>query len=197
MKKWVLRLSILLIGITIGFCLFLWWYSYDKGRIFNSLGEQKRITKHIGKDFSPYGLGPYPPLPAKWKNREIWPCDSLEEELRWRVYIKLISQGKDPLRCKTHDGMVFPLYPDTVYIKWERLEPDGGYAYNMLADNEPGDRLSAIIKEKVDKVRKNRANDFSFTKDDIPDDLNVLSFEEGGIDPYKFLNLQKPEEVNP
>ena len=63
----------------------------------------------------------------------------------------------------------------------------------MLADRKPGARLSAIIKEKANKVRKNRTNDFSFTKDDVPDDLKVLSFEEGGIDPYKFLNLQKPE----
>ena len=151
----------------------------------------------LGKDFSPYGLGLYPPLPDKWKNLEIWPCDSLESELKWRVHIKLISQGKDPLRCMTRDGMVFPLYPDTVYIKWKKLEPDGGYAYNMLAKKEPGDRVRAIIKEKVNKVRTNRTNDFSITKDDFPDDLNVLSFEEGGIDPYIFLNLQKPEEVNP
>ncbi len=197
MKKWMLSLSILLIVITIGFCLFLWWYSYDKGRILNSLEEQKRIIKHKGKDFSPYGLGPYPPLPDKWKNREIWPCDSLEEELRWRVHIKLISQGKVPLRCMTRDEKVFALYPDTVYIKWKKLEPDGGHAYNMLAKKEPGDRVRAIIQEKVDKVRKNRTNDFSITKDDFPDDLNVLSFEEGGINPYIFLNLQKPEEVNP
>ncbi len=151
----------------------------------------------LGKDFSPYGLGLYPPLPDKWKNLEIWPCDSLESELKWRVHIKLISQGKDPLRCMTRDGMVFPLYPDTVYIKWKKLEPDGGHAYNMLAKKEPGDRVRAIIKEKVNKVRTNRTNDFSITKDDFPDDLNVLSFEEGGIDPYIFLNLQKPEEVNP
>lgn len=41
---------------------------------------------------SPYGFGPYPPLPERWP-ADIWPRKSPIHELMIRVQIKLVSQG--------------------------------------------------------------------------------------------------------
>lgn len=50
----------------------------------------------------------------------------------------------------------------------------------MSGDEAAVDRISVIEENSGD----------TFKKVDIPPDIKVLSFEEDGIDPYTFLNLQ-------
>ena len=128
---------------------------------------------------SPYGFGPYPELPEGWPS-DIWPRSSPEHELMMRVEIKLISQGINVIGSTMGDGLVYPTIQDTVYIEWD--EEDGEkYISNLSGDPAACKRINAIEEAKGEHER--------FTEADIPSDIKVLSFQEGGIDPYQFLEL--------
>lgn len=63
-----------------------------------------------------------------------------------------------------------------------KLSPEG-YRYIKHSTGHPDDglRLRTIRWEK-------RGN---LTEADIPPDITLISYEEGGIDPYEFLGLQR------
>lgn len=128
---------------------------------------------------SPYGFGPYPPLPEGWP-ADIWPRKSPNHELMIRVQIKLVSQGINALGAIIEDGLVYPIIDNTVYIRWEE---EGGERWISDLAGEPAacDRIEAIEKEK----RRD------FTEADIPSDIKQVPFDEGGIDPYEFLGLPR------
>ena len=126
---------------------------------------------------SPYGFGPYPALPQGWP-ADIWPCISANHELMARVGIKLVSQGIDVRGSIMEGGLVYPTVPGTVYVKW--AETKGiRYIADLAGDPDACDRIRAIEDERK----------HVFSELDIPSDIKVLSFEEGGIDPYTFLDL--------
>ena len=128
---------------------------------------------------SPYGFGPYPELPEGWSS-DIWPRSSPEHELMMRVEIKLISQGINVIGSTMGDGLVYPTIQDTVYIEWD--EEDGEkYISNLSGDPAACKRINAIEEAKGEHER--------FTEADIPSDIKVLSFQEGSINPYQFLEL--------
>ena len=134
---------------------------------------------------SPYGFGPYPPLPEGWPP-DIWPRQSANHELMMRVEIKLAHQGIDVRGSIRKNGLVYPMISDTVYIEWgEKRGPDGPVRYlaRIAGDPDACDWLDAIqdAKGKFE----------SFTEADFPSHIQVLSYEEGGIDPYQFLDLPK------
>ena len=132
---------------------------------------------------SPYGFGPYPPLPAGWP-ADIWPRQSANHELMMRVEIKLAHQGIDVRGSVMDNGLVYPMIPGTVHIKWEEyLGPPGIVRYigTMIGDPAACNRIEAIQEAKGD----------DFTEADIPSDIKIVPFEEGGIDPYEFLGLQR------
>ena len=134
---------------------------------------------------SPYGFGPYPPLPEGWP-ADIWPRQSATHELMMRVEIKLAHQGIDVRGSVMDNGLVYPMISDTVYIEWgEKRGPDGPVRYlaQIAGDSDACDFLNAIqdAKGKFE----------SFTEADIPSDIKVLSYEEGGIDAYQFLDLPR------
>ena len=134
---------------------------------------------------SPYGFGPYPPLPEGWPAADIWPRQSANHELMMRVEIKLAHQGIDVRGSIRKNGLVYPMISDTVYIEWgEKRGPDGPVRYlaKIAGDPDACDWLDAIqdAKGKFE----------SFTEADFPSHIQVLSYEEGGIDPYQFLNLR-------
>ena len=132
---------------------------------------------------SPYGFGPYPPLPAGWP-ADIWPRQSATHELMMRVEIKLAHQGIDVRGSVMDNGLVYPMIPGTVHIKWEEyLGPPGivRYIAQMIGDPAACNRIEAIAEAKGD----------DFTEADIPSDIKIVPFEEGGIDPYEFLGLQR------
>ena len=127
---------------------------------------------------SPYGFGPYPELPEGWPADQIWPRSSPEHELMMRVEIKLAHQGLDVTGSIMENGLVYPTISDTVYIEWAKTARRQ-YIRGMAGDPDACDRIQAIEDERG--VR--------FTAADIPSDIKVLSFQEGGIDPYEFLDL--------
>lgn len=134
---------------------------------------------------SPYGFGPYPPLPDDpfWVP-ETWPARSAEHELMKRVWIKLLSQGIEVKGTTMKKGLVFPIIKGIRYVEWGRYEgPFGTVKYIRRSTGHPEDgrRLRAI--------RDAKARHESFTEADVPSDIKLIPYEEGGIDPYTFLDL--------
>ena len=140
---------------------------------------------------SPHGFGPYPPLPPSWTEtpEEIWGnCVDPDHELLTRVWIKLLSQGVDVLGgfLDPDNGKVYPTIPGIIYARWEDYE-GRRYLAGTSGCPEAGSRLRAIKEDKF-----NRGKDDSLTEADIPADIQLIPYEEGGIDPYEFLGLTRP-----
>ena len=130
---------------------------------------------------SPYGFGPYPELPAGWST-DTFPAPSADHELMARVEIKLLSQGINVTGSTMEDGKVYPAIKGTAYVTWKEYDTPAGtvrYISDILATGEDGRYLHAIRLEKGK----------SLTGEDIPPDIKLVPFEEGGIDPYEFLDL--------
>ena len=137
---------------------------------------------------SPFGFGPYPEVPADYFREPIWMRDGdihpndvhRDIELIDRVLIKLWTQGdRGFVGASTHNGKIYPHYPDTLYVRWtEKVTPDG-FPYRYIsrvkgASNAPhGDQLN---------------------RDGIPPHFKVIDLDEGGIDPYQFLNLTQGDQ---
>ncbi len=131
---------------------------------------------------SPYGFGPYPEIP-KDMPLDTFPSPTPEHELLARVQIRLLKEGINVQGMNMENGWAYPVIPGIVYVEWDEYErPDGivRYISNMLAHSSDGFRFSAIREQKGK----------SFTKADIPSNIKVLSFQEGAIDPYTYLDLQ-------
>ena len=133
----------------------------------------------VSRFVSPFGFGPYPALPDGWPP-ETWPCLSSEHELTARVEIKLISQGRQVYGAIMEDGLVYPTFKNTVYIRWE-TEGNHTYISDLAGDPAACERLTAIMDERR----------MDFTTADIPPDIKQVPFDEGGIDPYEFLEIPR------
>lgn len=131
---------------------------------------------------SPYGFGPYPELPDEI-SPTLLPAPSAKHELLLRVRIKFLSQGINAEGTVMKDGLVYPIIKGTLYVKWaETLSPDGyRYIKNSTGHPDDGLRLRTIRSEK-------RGN---LTEADVPPDITLISYEEGGINPYEFLGIQR------
>ena len=134
---------------------------------------------------SPFGFGQYPEVPAGYPNPNLWDyAEALYElsperarnwELRERVSIKLWNQGKRIESVAMEDGLVYPCYPNTVYVRWGEFT------------DENGTRV-AYIEEVLGSGNMLRYDD-DFNNDIIPPGITVIPYDEGGIDPYTFLEL--------
>lgn len=134
---------------------------------------------------SPFGFGPYPPIPDTWPaDVEYWPCQSAEHELMQRIRIKLESEGKSVSGLSMQNGLVYLNVPGIVYVEWDK---SGEYLTRMSGEPKTCMRLQAIIKAKRDQGKP-------FTKEDVPDDIKLVPRDEGGIDPYQFLGLSRDDE---
>ena len=132
---------------------------------------------------SPYGFGPYPPLPEGWAP-ETWNNISANHELMARVEVKLISQGINVEGSAMEDGLVYPIIKGILYVKWRTYPGPNGvekYISDTLGHPDDGARIASIKEERG----------MDFTADDIPSDIKLVPFEEGGINPYDFLGLYK------
>ena len=141
--------------------------------------EKTTEDENVSRFVSPFGFGRYPALPDGWPP-ETWPCLSSEHELTARVEIKLISQGRQVYGAIMEDGLVYPTFKDTVYIRWE-TEGNHPYISDLAGDPAACERLTAIMDERR----------MDFTAADIPPDIKQVPFDEGGIDPYEFLDLPR------
>lgn len=132
---------------------------------------------------SPYGFGPYPEVPAGM-SMNTFPAPSANHELMRRVRIELLSQGINVVGATMEDGIVYPVIKGIGYVKWDSYwRPTGKVTYisRYKGHSEDGARLESI--------RFNKKKGKSLTRADVPPDIKLISFEEGGIDPYQFLDL--------
>ena len=74
------------------------------------------------------------------------------------------------------DGLVYPLYSNTVYVRWDEWVDDNGDPVRYIANLLGPGSLSHY--------------DEYFDNDIIPPGITVIRYDEGGIDPYVFLNLK-------
>ena len=135
---------------------------------------------------SPHGLGPYPEIPPDYPKPYIF--DRLEKnyalgratvghELIARVLIELWHQGlkTDSAIRDGNNGRVYPLYKDTVYVKWKEFEHEDGrietYLGNYLSHGDLADYRDAVANGTQ------------------PSWLTVIPREDGGIAPSSFLDL--------
>ena len=129
---------------------------------------------------SPHGLGPYPAIPPDYPRQNVWEeleksyydgYATINHELIHRVLIKLWNQGKktDSGTLSGLNGRVYPLYRDTVYI--ERREYEEGGVFSMLSHGS--------LRQYEEAIRKGTQ----------PSWIKVIPREDGGIDPYSFLDL--------
>ena len=134
---------------------------------------------------SPFGFGPYPKVPEGYPNPNLWdyaealyefsPERARDWELRERVCIELWKQGKQSESVAMENGLVYPCYPNTVYVRWgESIDEKGNPV--------------AYIKELLAPASMSHHTD-DFDNDIIPPGVTVIPYDEGGIDPYTFLNL--------
>lgn len=135
---------------------------------------------------SPHGFGPYPELPSDYPAQDLWNYPdfmSADAELMHRVAVKLWKQGTRSIGGMMADGLVYPTIPGTVYIEWDRKVLSDGTEEKVVSgirgDPFTGQFLRGIEREKGRLV-----------ENDIPSDIMV---ENGGIDPYEFLNLNNKE----
>lgn len=145
---------------------------------------------------SPFGFGPYPevppdfPYPAAWDVPYTGPYDEsaqIQDELMNRVTIKLWTQGIVSYGAVMGENdLVYPNLKDTVYVEWAYGGPFDDLRYAALIQGDPSaaERIDQISREKHERGE-------SFTDADIPSDITVILYDEGGINPYTFLNLPK------
>ncbi len=141
---------------------------------------------------SPFGFGPYPPLPPGWRGtpERTWNNLSANHELLKRVRIKLRWEGIDVEGAGMKYGKVYPIIKGICYVRWETENtPMGEYRYIAGTTGHPDDgaRLNAIREAKL-----HRGEDDFLTEADIPPDIKLITYEDGGVDPYKFLGLTPP-----
>ena len=120
---------------------------------------------------SPYGFGPYPELPEEWA--EAFPPKSVKHELMVRVAVKLREQGVNVDGTSMEDGRVYPHIRGIYYVKWAETDEGVRYIANGTGHPYDGNRLHAIRVEKEEPL----------TEADIPADVKLVPYEEGGIDP--------------
>ena len=155
--------------------------SFDDNPFIEEIPETEAAPYGI----SPYGFGPYPPLPDDpfWVP-ETWPASSAEHELMTRVAIKLISQGVDVKGATMKKGLVFPIIKGIRYVEWGSYEgPFGPVRYIRRSTGHPDDG------RRMRAIRDTKARHESFTEADVPSDIRLIPYAEGGIAPYTFLDL--------
>lgn len=135
---------------------------------------------------SPHGLGPYPDIPSDYPRQNIWAelekgykagITGMSHELMHRVLIKLWNQGQKAEGgiLDSDNGRVYPMYKDTVYVNWSESENEDGSVETYLGRY----RCHPSLKDYRDSVENGTQ----------PSWIKVVAMEDGGVDPYSFLDL--------
>ena len=139
---------------------------------------------------SPYGFGPYPEIPADFPFPVEWefPGSDADHELMARVAIKLWTQGIETYGVTMEDGLVYPNYIDTVYVRWGETtdDDDNSIQYIKELGGYPAACLR-IVENNIARLGERGA----MTAADIPSDVTLKLYDEEGIDPFTFLDLPK------
>ena len=122
---------------------------------------------------SPHGFGPYPEVPEDFPENVNWSNYEVKHpmfELMKRVRIKLWKQGHQVEGIVEEGGLLYPIIRGIVYVE---RSPSGKYITGKTG--HPRDNVS------IEQIESGA----------IPAGITVLDADEVGIDPYKFLNLQR------
>ena len=145
---------------------------------------------------SPFGFGAYPEVPADYPFQEqLWDNATPEHELLVRVRVKLWKQGTQTIGVMLDDnnGLIYPSIPDVIYVKWHKIEErerDPDYV---------GRRYASLIMGDPNTCKKWESSyliDRMFEPTDANNDIEALGikvyeYPDGGIDPYKYLDLPR------
>ncbi len=123
---------------------------------------------------SPHGFGPYPEVPDDYPvSRFSWKYtyDDPKQELLARIRIALWRQGVpvEGAVFKQRNGLIYPTIRGTVYVEW-----DGDFPIGILGHPD----------DDFERIRS------TLEAGGTPAGITVLDFDEAGIDPYQFLNIQ-------
>ena len=129
-----------------------------------------------------YGFGPYPDLPPEFPEN-YWDGISKEHELIVRVWMRLMEQGVDVVGGTIQNGLVYPVISGTIYVEWDDVGTER-YITRITGDPDTTRRIRDYQDPAAHQLPR-------LTEKDIPADITVLSYPDGGIDPYQFLNLKK------
>ena len=137
---------------------------------------------------SPFGFGPYPQVPSDYPETVIWEEDieanisqygseaMKAAELMDRILIKLWNQGHRATSASMEEGLVYPSFPNTVFVRWKYIEELDGTTSRYAAAISGGVGVSD--------------SDYDDLGDGIiPPGITVLDYNSDAIDPYTFLNL--------
>ena len=120
---------------------------------------------------SPYGFGPYPELHPSCPE-DFWDGMSKEHELIARVRLKLKAEGGS-----MQNGLVYLNFRDRIYVEWD-WNGKKRYISRIMGHPETTRSLRTFPPSPL-------------TEEDIPANIKVFTLPDGGIDPYKFLNLKE------
>ena len=97
-------------------------------------------------------------------------------ELMDRVLIKLWNQGHIATSASMSKGLVYPGFPNTVYVRWNYIEEPDGTVTRYAGRTTSGPDIPESVFDDLGKGI-------------IPPGIKVLDHGADGIDPYSFLNL--------
>lgn len=135
-----------------------------------------------------FGFGVYPEIPPDYREPDVWerieeraltdPSMAERQELMARVCIKLWKQGLHSVGVSrdSQTGLIYPHYPNTAYVRW---------AWDVDENGSPV-RYAAGVTGGADLAQYQHY----FAEGELPPHITVIDYEEGGIDPYQFLDLQ-------
>lgn len=173
--------------------------SSDQGEITSDIDsyeltpeDEALLLEHFAETAPPapresiFGLGPYPEVPSDYPNQSIWEDlenlyetghATVEHELIHRVLIKLWNQGQkvDGSFMSSKNGRVYPLYNDTVYVRYSEDENEDGSIERYVSSFTAHSSLQSYEED----VREGAH----------PSWIKVIHYEDGGIEPYSFLDL--------
>ena len=142
---------------------------------------------------SPFGFGAYPEVPADYPFQEqLWDNATPEHELLVRVRVKLWKQGTQTKGAMfDSNGLIYPSIPGVLYVQWRYIEEGDPefigrrYASRIMGNGDTAEKWesSYLIDgwyEPTDVDNDNEALD-----------IKVYEYPDGGIAPYKFLELPR------
>ena len=159
--------------------------------------EKALLTAEVVEDsrpVSPFGFGPYPQVPADYPDDPVWieypdypdgsgdfGSDFMRDmELINRVLIKLWTQGhRATSGAIGSDDIVYPGYPDTVYVTWDYLEHPDGTTTRYASEISSGPDVPLSVHDAIEEDGA------------VPFGIKELSHDTDGINPFTFLDLNQ------
>ena len=148
-----------------------------------SARQQTQALQTTEVAVSRFGFGPYPKTPEGWSPIPWHLFQDPNFELMTRVRIKYLEQGEPIVGVTMDRGKVYPIINGVCYVKWKEVDTPFGTVKQITR------QVSNIVDgERLDAIQE--ANGGILTVADVPADIKLIPYDEGGVDPYTFLNLR-------